>query len=253
MQKDQDKLRILPLGIGDYFSRIYYCTSLLVFAGSKKILIDCPDPLRRMINDASKKSGITLDITDIDDVILTHVHGDHSNGLESLGFFKRFHQHRRARLYTISEVADVLWDNKLRASMGCMNELNVHHKECPEFEDYFDLHLLHFNTLNYVQGIEVKIRLTKHYVPCFGMIITYNGKTFGYSADTAFDPAHIDFLSGCDLIIHETNVNGHTRYEELLTLPDSIKQKMLLVHIQDDFDTEHSEIECAKEGTIYEI
>jgi hypothetical protein len=50
---DKNKLQFLVLGRGDFFSRLHYSTSFIVFAGDLRLLIDCPEPLHKMIYVAS--------------------------------------------------------------------------------------------------------------------------------------------------------------------------------------------------------
>ena len=53
------------------------------------------------------------------------------------------------------------------------------------------------------------------------------GRCLGYSADTAFDPALLSWLSEADLIVHETNLGPiHTPYEKLASLPSDLRGKM---------------------------
>jgi phosphoribosyl 1,2-cyclic phosphodiesterase len=107
-----DDLQFLPLGIGDFFSRYYYSSSFVVLAGNSPILVDCPSPLRKMLHEASTRAGFDLPIEDINHVVLTHLHGDHANGLEEVAFYKRFLQGRKPVLYTIREVAQDLWEHR---------------------------------------------------------------------------------------------------------------------------------------------
>ncbi len=246
-----DTFKILVLGRGDFFSRYNYSTSFLIFYSDRNLLIDCPCPIRRMVYDASKKSGIPLDMHDINDVLVTHVHGDHSNGLESLGFFKKFVQGERANIYTIPEVEHDLWEHKLKAAMH--RQVDHVNGESHEFslEDYFNVHLLEPGKVNDVNGLKIVIRYTRHYVPCFGFKVGYGDSWVAYSSDTTYDPEHIEFLSDADIIFHETNLAGHTPYKELLELPESVLNKMVLVHIYDDFPCSESKIPCAREGVVY--
>lgn len=253
MAETKSPLSVLVLGIGDFFSRKYYHTSMVLLAEGRPIFVDCPDPLPKMLHEASRKSGINLGLGDIDDVILTHLHGDHANGLESLGFFNKFVSHKKPTLHTIPEVADVIWENRLKSSMGTL--VDKDYKPCGEMglSDFFRIRILKPEKWFSIAGVKIKIHYSKHFIPCFGFKVSYKGRSFGYSSDTAFDPAHIDFLSDCDLIIHETNKGGHTEYERLLTLPEEIRRKMMLIHIWDDFDVRKSRIRVAREGGLYPV
>lgn len=246
-------LKFLMLGVGDFFPRRYYYTSFLILTNHSNVLVDCPDPLHKVLFEATRRSGISIEITDINNVILTHLHGDHSNGLEGLGFYKHFIHKRRPTIYTIAEVANNLWEHKLCGSMCRMNDLESMTPRFYQLQDFFKIRLLREGVIHRIKDLKVIIRMTKHYIPCFGLKIGYKGRWLGYSSDTAFDPEHISFLSDCHLILHETNVGGHTPYEKLLTLPESIRNKMLLVHLTDDFDTRRSKIPCAEEGKIYYV
>ena len=246
-------MKILMLGVGDFFSRRYYSSSFVLLYDNRTLLVDCPDPIRRMLYDASQLSGLRLDLKDLNDVIVTHLHGDHSNGLESLAYYKRFVEKRRPTIYTIPEVADNLWEHKLKASMHYQQDLETGEPQYSTLEDYFKLSLLKPGIVNTVKGLKIQIRYTRHFIPCFGLKIAYGGRCLGYSSDTAFDPEHIAFLSDCDLIFHESNLGGHTPYEKLLELPIDIRKKMLVVHVHDDFDVKNGSIHCAREGAVYEL
>jgi len=93
-------MKILVLGVGDFFSRRYFSTCFIVLYDNRRLVVECPSPFRRMLYEASRKSGVNLDLSDINDVLVTHVHGDHSNGLESLGFFKQYIHKQCPTLYT---------------------------------------------------------------------------------------------------------------------------------------------------------
>ncbi len=253
MSERRSALAFLVLGIGDFFSRLYYHTSFILFVDNRPILVDCPDPLPRIIFEASKKSGVPVDIDDIDNIILTHLHGDHSNGIEGLGFYNHFTRRKKPVIHTIPEVRDVMWENKLKASMSTLTNDNFE-KVCElSLHDYFRLRMLYPGKTHSILGMKIKIRYTKHYVPCFGFKVFYKGRSLGYSSDTIFDPEHIDFLSECDVILHETNKIGHTAYEKLLALSPHIREKMLLIHIHDSFNVEKSKIPVAREGKLYYV
>ena len=251
MDNQQGPLSILILGIGDFFSKLYYHTGFVLFMDDIPILVDCQDPLPKVLYEASQKSGVKIDMSDIDHLILTHLHGDHSNGLESLGFYNYFIRGKKPLLYTIPEVREDIWENKLKASMSPRTNNDFDKVGEMTLEDFFEPRILYPGKIQTILGMKIEIRYTRHFIPCFGFKVLYKGRSLGYSCDTVFDPDHIDFLSECDLILHETNKKGHTEYEKLLSLPDEIKNKMLLVHIYDEFDVKNSRIPVAREGAIY--
>ncbi len=79
-------LSFLTLGVGDAFSALRYSSCLAVEAEGQVLLIDCPHPIRKMMREASESSGVPLDADRVAGVALTHLHADHSSGLEGLGY-----------------------------------------------------------------------------------------------------------------------------------------------------------------------
>lgn len=249
-----EDLQFLPLGIGDFFSCFHYCSSFVVLAGGVPILIDCPSPLRKMLYEATVRAGIELTIDQVDQVVLTHLHGDHANGLEELAFYKRFFQNRRPILYTIPEVVEEMWEHRLRAAMGTLTDENCDNGTPQQLSDYFDVHVCEEGEAVQCGPVTLEIRRTRHFLPCFGLRVSFGGLTLGYSSDTVFDPAHIDFLSSSDLIIHETSAgSGHTPVGKLASLSEPIRRKMFLIHVPDGFDMAASPIPVLEEGRLYSL
>ena len=73
-------------------------------------------------------------------------------------------------------------------------------------------------------------------------------RCLAYSADTAFDPTLIEWLSAGDLIIHETNLGVHTPYESLAALPEPLRARMRLIHYPDEFPREDRAIRLLHQG-----
>ncbi len=244
---------IISLGVGNFFSVHRYCTSFLLRAGTAMVLVDCPDPLFHMFHNAGKKLKIKLDPARIDDVILTHLHGDHSNGLESFGFWKKFligHK-TRPRIHTSRDVARVLW-TKLSPAMEEAHIPMLGLDERYELSDFFDVRAREFGETFTVKGIKIETRQTQHSVPTFGFRATFAGRRFGYSCDTTYDEELIDFLEPCDLIFHECDKGFHTSLEQLEKLPAALRKKMRLVHLNDEFPGSRK-LQPAKEGAIYRV
>ena len=98
------------LGVGDAFSERYRPTSLLLSYDDFFLAIDCPDMYRSVLKEASAISGRQLSLSAIDHVLITHVHGDHMNGLEGVGFYKRYAEgkNRGASRSLLERAADVV-------------------------------------------------------------------------------------------------------------------------------------------------
>ena len=75
-------LSFLPVGVGDAFSAEHYSSCVAVESEGAWLLIDCPHPIRKMLREAGGRAGIELDVDTFGGIVLTHLHADHSSGLE---------------------------------------------------------------------------------------------------------------------------------------------------------------------------
>lgn len=242
----------IVLGAGDTFSAVHRTSALLLVCDGFALAIDCPDTYRGALRDASTRSGRGLDLASIDTVLITHVHGDHMNGLEGVAFFKHFAERKRLTLVTSDDVRSVLWDQRLRASMETLWDGNTF--RTLSFDDYFDHRPLVWDGAIEVGPFRIHARRTRHHVPTSALIIEANGASLGYSADTAFDPELIAWLSRADVVIHETNFGpAHTPYESLAALPAATRAQMRLIHYPDSFDVDASVIPVVREGDVIEV
>jgi ribonuclease BN (tRNA processing enzyme) len=240
---------VVALGVGDTFSERHHSTALLLACDGFHLAIDCPDMYRSVLRDAAERSGRPLAIDNIDHVLITHVHGDHMNGLEGFAFYKHFVEGKRVRLVTSPEVRAAIWDERLKAPMRALWDGTQFLTR--GFDDYFEHVPLDWAAAVTVGPFRIWARPTIHHVPTSALLIEAAGRKLGYSSDTAFDPKLIEFLSPADLIIHETNFGpAHTPYAALAQLPAELRARMRLVHYSDLFDTSSSAIAVLREGEV---
>lgn len=247
---------VIVLGVGDTFSERHHSSALLLVCDGFMLGIDCPDMYRGVLRGASDISLRKFSLTDIDHMLITHAHGDHMNGLEGVAFFKHFVEHKRLKLITNLELRSEIWQHRLQASMSKL--WNGNEFRTLGFDDYFDYQELPWSEQGgadvQVGPFRIRARRTIHHVPTSALLIEAKGRVLGYSADTAFDPSLIDFLSSAHLIVHETNLGpAHTPYESLAGLDETLRRKMRLIHYHDGFDLENSVIEPLREGQIWSV
>lgn len=246
------EFEVLVLGVGDSFSQQHHCSALLLSCDGFHLAVDCPDMYRTVLHNAAMRSGCQVALDDIDHVLITHVHGDHMNGLEGVAFYKHFAQQRRVQLVTSPEVRSVIWERRLAASMGQLWDGTALVPKT--FEDFFEHTPLDWHGPIEVGPFRICSRATRHHVPTSALMVEAGGVTLGYSSDTAFDPDLIDFLAPADLIIHETNLGpAHTAYMDLAALPQTLRQRMRLIHYPDAFDGRHSAIAPLVEGNVLQV
>lgn len=242
-------LTLVPLGVGDAFAGLYYSTCLALRAEGRWLLVDCPHPIRKMM----LESEVELDVPDVDGVVLTHLHGDHVSGLEGFAFFSHFVCQRPVQLLAHPKVAEPLWPRHLAVSMGHLIDADAAPLPQKTFGDYFDHTPLSLTEPVRFGPFEIESRVTVHHITTTALRIRAGGRSVGYSADTAYDPGLIEWLSEADLVIHETNFGAHTPYEKLAALPEDLRARMRLVHYSDLFDTESSVIEPLRQGRAYTV
>jgi ribonuclease BN (tRNA processing enzyme) len=246
-------MRVLITGVGDAFPRRRFSTSAVVEGPEGLVLIDCPDPIHRLLHEASQRSGWNVSASNIDDLIITHLHGDHSNGLETFGFWRRLERMknagaRRPQLHVSEPVARRVWE-KLAPAM----DMPFGEARPSTLEDYFDVGMLEPGRVAQVAGLAVQCRFTQHPVPTIGLLLSDGRRTLGWSSDTPFDAEHIDWLSHADVIVHESNLGpSHTPIERLNALPNELKRRMRLVHLPEDFDAATTDIAILREGEVLE-
>lgn len=240
---------VFVLGVGDAFSEKYFPTAFLLRCRGHYLAIDCPDRYRAVLANLRKHTGGDHRLASIDDFLITHVHGDHMNGLEGIAFYKHFVHSTRVRLHAVPEVRAAIWDARLRGSMGALWDGTV--LQPKTFDDYFEFTALQWGHGSQVGPFKITARPTRHHVPTSALLIEADGASLGYSSDTVYDPKLIDFLEPADLIIHETNLGpSHTDLACLLELPEQVRAKIRLVHYPDSFDADSPPIPALREGDV---
>jgi ribonuclease BN (tRNA processing enzyme) len=222
-------------------------------------MIDCPHPVRKLLREGSISAGLPkpLDIDHIHAVALSHLHADHCCGLEAFGYYSYFALGRRAKLLMHPGASARLWDGLLAAGMELVQAKDGEPSSCRELGDYFEL--IDLDQSGSVQSgpFAIECRRTIHSIPTYAFRVTVGDRVLGYSADTAYDPALIEWLAPANLIIHEATTmrysGVHTPYTRLAALPESLRSKMRLTHYSDDFDLDSSVIEPLRQGRCYQV
>ncbi len=246
-------LSFIPLGVGDAFSARHYTSCVAIEADGRWLLVDCPHPIRKILREGSAGAGVALDVGSFEGVAITHNHADHASGLEGLGFYAHFVLRRRARVLAHPRVAAALWEGSLAGGMSEAAADAALNTRRMRFADYFDLVPLDEDRAATVGPFEVECRRTRHVVPTTALRIRAGGRSLGISADTAFDPRLVAWLTEADLVLHETGPGIHTPYEALAALPAETRAKLRLIHYPDELDPAASGIEALVQGRRYEV
>ncbi len=245
-------MRLEVLGVGNAFTAIHNNTSFLITA-EKRILVDGPQGLFRILQQRGLGPG------DIDAVIVTHIHGDHVSGLETLLLWKRGIQGVRTPLFTSKQVYKEL-EEKFFPSFAVGFEPDLMRTQTRPFDTYVEFCELEENALTPLfSGPSVEIRHNWHPTPTLGLKVHMGNFSVGISGDTCYRPALLrqlherkllatpayeklfnDWLWSADVVYHEADksrTGPHTSEYDLLQLPESVRRKIRLVHVPDDVQT----------------
>lgn len=237
---ERPRFGITPLGTSHGFDPDGDFTSFIIWIGGKGILVDpspeAPAYLGRM--------GVAA--VDVPYVLLTHVHADHDGGLlrtllggsrmtvlASTPVFRAFAE--KARLVTGHDFE--------------REHLVTHHPVEPGAPVTFEMG---------GEVVTIETRWNLHPIPTNGFRVRVDGRVFGYSGDTQYDPDLIARLRQAgrltarqaedllhwlwtvggeptvDLLYHEAGIPPiHTDKAILAGLPDGVRRLTRLVHIAD--------------------
>jgi ribonuclease BN (tRNA processing enzyme) len=236
------------LGTGSAFSKKYGNTSALVFVENngemKKLLIDCgrttPDDLFQL--------GYTW--SDIDAIFITHLHGDHVNGLEEAGFFGRYVLKQKPHIiFPHIKLKTDLWDKTLKGTMmnGDLDRLMA-------FEDYFTYEAVEreeqyffFNDVMFSVFPTYHIKNKKSY----GLIIGEKDYIL-YSGDSLLnkDLIEIGFSEDCQVVFHDCALYHkegmvHASLQDMMTIELEHREKIYIMHYDDNLDEKYLEVKDA--------
>lgn len=242
------KLEIVFLGTGTAFSRSNFQTNFLIIKGDTHILVDFGMTGPQALHALNRRAE------DIAVILPTHSHSDHIGGIEYLTLINRYNAVPQGRpkltMITTSDYRPVLWDQSLRGGLE-YNEMDSEGMRL-SFDDLFDVHLIKQISSDGRQiyrthffGIDIELFHTNH-IPgeaetASDAFITYglfvDDRVF-ISGDTKFDEDLINLYSDrSEVLFHDASLTRnavHASVNELKTLPASIKNRMYLMHYQDD-------------------
>jgi len=228
------------LGTGGAFTdfRVNYHNNLLVDCGTSNVLIDCGGTAVQSVKELGIKPW------EIDGVIVTHLHGDHIAGIEQL-LWERFYTgpsgpgFQQTHIYSTQEILD-----GLRACVSpCVDEF-TDKDGGTKLGGYDALVIEHaVDSARFKVGdLSFALRRTPHVEaegvskPSYGVEIHSNDAEVYYTSDTTFRGNIGELFPVADIIFHDCTFSPlypgtvHTHYEELLTLPDDVRARIVLMH-----------------------
>jgi len=221
--KLREIMEVQAIGTGNGFNETV--SNSIVRFGDKAIWIDpCGYPAQTLL-----RQGVHWD--DITHLLVTHNHEDHMQGFSAC--LKRAEKTGKTiELLTTPPIYAVLQ--------------NQFTPLCSNFTSLVNLTPMQPGSPLKVGDIEINCRLNHHFLPfgTLGLKFSAQGKSFGYSGDTKFDPTinkiigrkelEPEWFADCQLVFHEVDFNNpngvHTYWKQLQKLADAIPGPVLAYH-----------------------
>ncbi|OUM96495.1 MAG: MBL fold metallo-hydrolase [Thermobacillus sp. ZCTH02-B1] len=214
------------LGTGNAFAKKYFNNNALLFSNGFTLLIDCGCTATLALH----RIGMPLDA--IDAILITHIHADHTGGLEEFAYRMKFQYGGVPVLYVPDALAEPLWDHSLRGGLE--------QERWRKLDDYFDVRRLREGVPTTLHdGLTVRLIRTEHIPGKRSYSLLFN-ECFFYTADMKFNPGLVTDLvrnRGC-VVFHDCQFTSpgevHASLDELLTLPEDVQENIWLMHYADN-------------------
>jgi len=242
-------LSLFFIGTGAAFAKTLNQNNLLIVKGNDHLLIDCGSKCTQALH------NFGISVAELKNFLITHSHADHIGGLEEVQLFGRYVTRTRPKMIINEEYQDILWGRSLRGGSEMSESTPLTFEDLWEVTRPTLVHGLKRETWEAnVGGLNVKMPRTKHYpndAPSWKESFWSVGLTIDdrilFTSDTRFD---LDLLEEFDerynfeMIFHDCQLftgGVHASLNELKTLPDHLRKRIVLMHYGDnwkDFETE---------------
>lgn len=266
--KNDGELSVFFVGCGNAFSKKNLQTNIVIVKGNDHLVVDCGT-----LFSYAWETIYNSKITDIENILLTHPHADHIGGVEELILTGRYVKKQKLNIIITDTFKRLLWNESLKGGVQYSEDGRM------TFEDYFnqiqpkhickkpqDVYEANIGSINIKLFRSYHVTDKKHTLRnkqySTGLII--DNKIL-FTGDTQFKPEQLKWIldnynieyifQDCDMAGYSEGV--HASYKQLCTLPEEVKNKMLLCHYSvnpDDYNVkEQGFLGFVNSGTYYQF
>ncbi len=210
------------LGVGNGFSKGVYDNNALLGHHGRLAMIDCGTTAWLSLD----QLGIAREA--IDEIFLTHLHFDHSGGVESAALYGRYIAGKKPTLIVPRPIERRLWEHTLKGTIEDKEQNLL------QLKDYFNVVAPAEQEPFYICGAKAYWVQTKHVPGKFSCGLVLADKLF-YTSDMVCDPELLDRMmaGGIEMIYHDCQLNNakvHADFATLCTYPEHLQKKIWLMH-----------------------
>lgn len=223
-RKKVAEVKITMLGVGNGFSKgIYNNNAIVRHEAGQYALIDCG------ITAWASLDLLGIAMEDISSIYISHLHFDHSGGIEAAAIYGTYFTGKKYRLIAPKPIMDCIWEGCLKCAIGNEAEGKTN------LEDFFEVVTpSEGEDFPLCNGITARWFQTKHHTGKFSAGLVLNGKV-AFTSDMVCDVPLLEKLvsQGVEVIYHDCQMkNGihHADYTQLTQYPAHLKEKLYLMH-----------------------
>lgn len=215
-------MKITMLGVGNGFSSGVYDNNAFLEHNGIHALIDCGTTAWTSMDLLGKSRAV------VDEIFLTHLHFDHSGGVEAAALYSRYVTGKRIRMVVPAPIADRLWEHVLKGTIENTSE----NLTC--LSDYFDVAAPEEEEEFMFCGMRAFWVRTRHIKGKFSCGLMIGGSLF-YTSDMVCDLPLVERMitRGANTIFHDCqlkNAQVHGDFKSICTYPEEVKQRIFLMH-----------------------